>query len=102
MYHCPLLCMAKNCLQLAPEIFVDEQIDEEVSQVLNVHRKMKVSVDNASRVERIKQRGEGQNEDQEQTQTDLHRLHVTRFGTCCTLPEIESKLKVMSCIDTNI
>ena len=44
-----LLACLQNSLQLCSELFVDEQVDEEVGQVVDEDGELKVSVNEGSR-----------------------------------------------------
>ena len=70
---------SKKTSQFVTELFIDEQVDEEVNQVADVVGVAKVSADQFIRNDCVDGRSEGEDEDEEQTETDLHRLHVTRL-----------------------
>ena len=61
-----------HLLQLGSELFINEQIDEEVGQVGKVDGKAKVAAHCSAQVVNVNRRGEGQDEDDEETQTNLH------------------------------
>ena len=75
--------------QLGSELFVDEQVDEEVGQVVDVEGKSKVTADWFSKKDDVEERCEPQNKNHEQTETDFHCFHVARFSAR-VLTEIDS------------
>ena len=84
---CPL--MTTHRPQLGSKLFVDEQVDEEVGQVVDPKRKAEVAADWSYKDVPVDCGGEGEDEDQEDTDSDLRRLQVARvlaFGS----PEIEN------------
>ena len=67
-----------HLLQLGSEVFIDEQVDEEVGQVVDVERETKIAADWFKRNDGVYERCVQQNKDEEQTQTDFHCFHVAR------------------------
>ena len=73
-----LLSPLAHRLQLASKVLIHDQVDEEVGQVVDGVSEAKISAD-FSGEKRDHQRGERENKDQEQTHSNLHRLHVASF-----------------------
>ena len=66
--------------QLRSELFIDEQVDEEVGEVVYVDRKTKVAADWFPESDDVEERSVRQNENHEQTETNFYRFHVARPG----------------------
>ena len=66
--------------QLGSELFIDEQVDEEVGQVVDVESKSKVAADWFTKSDYEYEGCVRQNENHEQTETNFHCLHVARPG----------------------
>ena len=69
-----------HLLQLGSKLFVDKEVHKEICQVVKHERKTKVAADWSAEVDDVEARGEGHDEDDEQTETDLHQLHVLRLS----------------------
>ena len=75
--------LTEHRLQLRSKLVIDEQVDEEVGQVVDVECETKVAADWSNRgckVVREYDWSVGQDEDDEQTETDLHCFHVAGPG----------------------
>ena len=70
-----------HLLQLGSELFINEQVDEEVGQVVDVERETKVATDRFTGNEGEYEGCVRQNENEKQAQTDFHCLHVPREKT---------------------
>ena len=85
-----VMCMpCKHRPQLGLELFIDEQVDEEVGAVVDVECKSKVAVDRFSKSDDVDERCVRQNENHKQTETDFHCFHVARPGVRVK-PEIDN------------
>ena len=73
-----LLSPLAHRLQLASKVLIHDQVDEEVGQVVDGVSEAEISAD-FSHEKRDHERREGENKDEEQTHSDLHRLHVASF-----------------------
>ena len=64
--------------QFSSKFFVNCQVDEKIGHAVDVVGEAEVAADWSSDVEHVHDRREGEDEDQEQTKSDLRRLHVGR------------------------
>ena len=64
--------MLPDSLQLSSKLFVDDQIDEEVGQVVDVELIDEVAADFLFRIDCVEGWPKRQDEDEEQTKPDLH------------------------------
>ena len=78
-----------HLLQLGSKLFVDEQVDEEVGQVVDVEWETKVAANRFAKKNDVEDRCEWHDENHEQTETDFHCFHVARFSAR-VLTEIDS------------
>ena len=79
--------------QFSSKFFVNCQVDEEIAHAVDVVGEAEVAADWSSDVEHVHDRREGEDEDQEQTKSDLHRLHVAR-GPVCVIPVAKYRLRL--------
>ena len=81
------MTLLEHCAQIHAKLLVDQQVDEEVGQVVDVVGVAEVAADWLFRVDCVDGRSEGKDEDEEQTETDLHRLRVARFSNIWLSPK---------------
>ena len=72
------------CPQFCSKVLVDSQVYEEVTERIDIHvvREAEVAADWSSKVCDVHDWREGDDEDQEETKSDLHRLHVAGMILC--------------------
>ena len=72
----------KKYSQFCAKILINCPVDEEIAKGVDVVSEAEVAADWPSEVGDVHDRSEGEDEDQEETESDLHRLHVTLRLLC--------------------
>ena len=75
-----ILSTRKHRLQLSSKLSINHQINEKIRKIIDEQSEPKIPADFSSEVESVETRRERYDEDEEQTDSDLHRLHVTSWG----------------------
>ena len=75
-----ILSTRKHRLQLSSKLSINHQINEKIREIINEQSEPKIPADFSSNVESVETRRERYDEDEKQTDSDLHRLHVTSWG----------------------
>ena len=90
-----ILSTRKHRLQLSSKLSINHQINEKIREIINEQSEPKIPADFSSEVESVETRDVGYDEDQQQADADLHRLHVTSWGVGVCAVTVQYKRKTL-------